>query len=121
VIGVSERAASAKRPPARWRGRLALGALSLAVHAALLGALLRNDGPRRGDAHAVPGQVALRPLQLTWVRPLRRSTPEAGSPFTCSRASRSEAGLPSVSIETSCGTRPPACLISANARRTPVE
>jgi len=31
------------------------------------------------------------PSKATW----------AGSPFTCSRASRSEAGLPSVSIETS--------------------
>ena len=91
---MSERAASAKRPPARWRGRLALGALSLAVHAALLGALLRNDGPRRGDARAVPGQVALRPLQLTWVRPLRRSTPEADTAGTVREPSRAAAKPP---------------------------
>ena len=53
----------------RWRGRLALGALSLAVHAALLGALLHEGGPRT-QARAASRQSVQRPLQLTWVRPL---------------------------------------------------
>jgi hypothetical protein len=49
-----------------WGSRLALVFVSVAVHAVVLGALLRESAPRRVE----PGAAAQRALQLTWVRPL---------------------------------------------------
>jgi hypothetical protein len=61
------------------RGRLAVALVSLLLHAALIGVLLRDEGPRRAQTRAVAPGAAQRALQVSWVRPMRRSTPREAS------------------------------------------